>query len=152
MTALMVLLHVLGVVIWVGGMFFAYMALRPAAVAVLEPPQRLPLWRATFARFFPWVWGAIAAILLSGLHLVFSVYKGFAGLPVHLHVMFGLGLVMMAIFGHVFFACYRRLCRAVDAADWPAGGKALGQIRQLIQLNLILGLCNIVVVKLGPLW
>ena len=45
--------HILSVVIWVGGMFFAYMAMRPAAASVLEPPKRLSLWLPTFKRFFP---------------------------------------------------------------------------------------------------
>ena len=35
-------LHLLGVVVWVGGMFFAHMALRPSVLA-LNPPERLPL-------------------------------------------------------------------------------------------------------------
>lgn len=49
---LALVLHSLAAAVWVGGMFFAYMALRPAAGA-LEPPQRLTLWRGTFDRFFP---------------------------------------------------------------------------------------------------
>ena len=35
--------HILGVTVWVGGMFFAYMALRPASVELLETPERLIL-------------------------------------------------------------------------------------------------------------
>ena len=42
--AIAIALHLLAAVIWVGGMFFAYMALRPAAASLLEPPLRLPLW------------------------------------------------------------------------------------------------------------
>jgi uncharacterized membrane protein len=64
------LLHVLGVVIWVGGMFFAYVTLRPAAAALLEPPQRLPLWQATLSRFFTWVWVAIGLILVSSIWML----------------------------------------------------------------------------------
>jgi len=37
-------LHVLAAVVWVGGMFFAWMVLRPAAVSALQPPERLMLW------------------------------------------------------------------------------------------------------------
>ena len=36
--------HVAGIVIWVGGMFFAWMCLRPVAATQLEPPVRLMLW------------------------------------------------------------------------------------------------------------
>jgi len=95
--SLAIALHVLSVVVWVGGMFFAYMALRPAAVEVLEPPLRLQLWVATFKRFFPWVWASVILILASGYWMIFSYYNGFSGLPLFVHVMNGLGLLMMAI-------------------------------------------------------
>jgi uncharacterized membrane protein len=143
----MYLLHVLGVVVWVGGMFFAYMALRPVAAGVLEPPQRLALWAGVFDKFFPWVWLSVALILATGLHLL-VVFGGLAA-PHYALTMFALGVVMMAIFGHVFFAPYKKLKRAVAAQDWKAGGAALGQIRQLIGINLTLGLVTIAVVFVG---
>ena len=117
-----ILLHVLGVVIWVGGMFFAYMALRPAAVQTLEPALRLPLWAATFDRFFPWVWLCVASILGSGLYLIAQM-GGFGAVGLHVHVMFGLGIVMMLIFGHVYFAAYKKLKRGVAAQEWKAAGE-----------------------------
>jgi len=140
-------LHVLSVVVWVGGMFFAYMALRPVAASVLEPPQRLALWAGVFGRFFPWVWLSVALILLTGLHML-VVFGGLAA-PHYAMTMLVLGVVMMAIFAHVFFAPYGRLKRAVAAQDWKAGGAALGQIRKLIGINLSLGLLTIAVVFLG---
>ena len=54
MTALALALHILGAVVWVGGMFAIYVCLRPA-LGTLEPPQRLRLMRVTFQKFFPWV-------------------------------------------------------------------------------------------------
>ena len=144
-----VTLHLLAVVIWVGGMFFAYVCLRPVAAAQLEPPQRLPLWAGVFDRFFPLVWGAVLLILATGFWIIFGVYGGFAAVALYVHLMLALGLVMMGIFAHVFFAPYRRLKRAVAAQDWPAGGKALGQIRQLVGLNTLLGLVTIAVAAGG---
>ncbi|MFZ0107046.1 MAG: CopD family protein [Thiobacillus sp.] len=144
---LSLLLHVLGVVVWVGGMFFAYMALRPVAASVLEPPQRLTLWAGVFGKFFPWVWASVLLILLTGLHML-MVFGG-ASAPLYALAMLLIGLVMMAIFGHVFFAPYRKLKAAVAAADWKAGGAALGQIRMLIGINLSLGLLTIAVVFIG---
>ncbi len=141
------LLHVLGVVVWVGGMFFAYMALRPVAASVLEPPQRLTLWAGVFGKFFPWVWASVALILASGLYMLMG--SGGASAPHYVFTMLALGVVMMAIFAHVFFAPYGRLKRAVVAQDWKAGGAALGQIRMLIGINLSLGLLTIAVVFLG---
>jgi len=144
-----VLLHVLAVVIWVGGMFFAYMALRPVAAGQLEPPQRLRLWAGVFARFFPWVWAAVALILATGLWMVFAVFGGIGSSGLYIDLMLGVGIVMMLIFFHVFFAPYKRLQRAVAAEDWPAGGKALGQIRMLIGTNLVLGLITVAIASGG---
>jgi uncharacterized membrane protein len=141
------LLHVLGIIVWVGGMFFAYMALRPVAASVLEPPQRLTLWVGVFDKFFPWVWVSVALILATGLHLL-MVFGGMHA-PHYALTMLAFGVIMMLIFGHVFFAPYRRLKRAVAAQDWKAGAAALGQIRQLIGINLTIGLVTIAVVFLG---
>jgi len=146
---LLLFVHVLGVVVWVGGMFFAYVCLRPVAAAQLPPPQRLPLWRGVFDLFLNWVWVAVGLILASGLSMMLQT--GFRNAPVFWHVMFLLGLVMMLIFAHVYFAPYKRLCRACDAQDWPGGGAALGQIRKLVGLNLFIGLVTIAVATLGRL-
>ena len=143
---LSLLLHVLSVVVWVGGMFFAYMALRPVAASVLEPPQRLTLWAGVFDRFFPWVWISVLLILASGLYMLHLMG---AGAPKYAYTMFVLGAIMMLIFGHVFFSPYKKLKLAVASHDWPTGGAALGQIRKLIGINLVIGLVTIAVVFLG---
>jgi len=144
-----VLLHVVGVVIWVGGMFFAHQVLRPVAVDQLEPPARLKLWVGVFGRFFPWVWASLAVILLTGFWIIFSIFGGMGNVGMYVHLMLGLGLVMMLIFMHVFFAPYKRLKRAVATEDWPAGGKALSQIRMLVGINTIIGLVTIAVASGG---
>ncbi len=141
-------LHVLSVVVWVGGMFFAYMFLRPAAATVLEPPQRLTLWVRVFAKFFPWVWLAVILLLVTGFGMLFGWYGGMQA-PLYIHIMLGLGVVMMLIFMHVFFAPYRRLRQAVAAQDWQEGGRRLGQIRKLVGLNTLLGVIVIVVATAG---
>ena len=146
--AIALTLHVLAAVVWVGGMFFAYMALRPAA-ATLDPSVRLPLWVRTFGRFFPWVWLAILLLPASGYWMIFGVFGGFAGAGLHIHAMQGIGILMILIYLHVFFAPYRRLRQAVTTQNWPEAGRRLGQIRVLIGLNLLLGLATIVVAVAG---
>ena len=141
-------LHVLAIVMWVGGMLFAHMMLRPAAASRLEPPARLNLWVGVFGRFFPWVWLCVIVVLGTGLAMMFRYFGGFAA-PLYIHAMFGLGIVMMLIFAHVFFAPYRRLRRAVAAQDWPAGAKQLGQIRQLVGVNMSIGVVTIVIATAG---
>jgi uncharacterized membrane protein len=139
------LLHVISDVIWVGGMFLAYIAVRPAAGEVLEPPLRLRLWAGIFRRFFPWVWAAVVSILASGLWMM----NRMPGWPVYVTIMMAIGLVMSAIFLHIYFAPFGRLERAVASEDWKAGGAALNQIRILVATNLVLGLVNIAIAVLG---
>ena len=138
-------LHVIFDVIWVGGMFLAYMAVRPAAAEVLEPPLRLRLWTGIFRRFFPWVWAAVIVILGSG----FAMIGQMASVPLYVIVMTVIGIVMSMIFMHIYFAPFTRLKRAVAAEDWKSGGAALNQIRILVGTNLVLGLVNIAVAVLG---
>lgn len=142
-------LHVLAIVIWVGGMFFAHTILRPVAASTLEPPMRLTLWLGVFGRFFPWVWVAIGTILASGYWMLLGPFGGFANAPVFVHIMNGLGLVMMAIFMHVYFAPYQRLRRAVADMRWSDGGKALAQIRVLVGINTLIGLLTILIAAGG---
>ena len=125
-------IHLLSIIVWLGGMAFAHFFLRPA-LQQLEPPQRLVLMRDVLQRFFAVVMVIIAAVLLSGIGMMGLVHKMAAqagakfSMPVSWMVMAVLGLAMMAVFGHIRFALFKRLDQAVNAKDWPAGGKALGQ-------------------------
>ena len=143
------LLHVLFAVIWVGGMFFAYMILRPAAANVLEAPERLMLWRRVLAKFFVWVWKSVVIVLLSGYWLGFAVFSGMDAWPTHVHVMHGLGLIMAVLFLVVFFLPFRQLRKAVDAQDWEHGSRALANVRRLVALNLVIGVIVVVVASGG---
>lgn len=144
-------IHILASVVWVGGMFFAYMALRPAS-APLEPKIRLALWRRTFERFFPWVWVSVIALLLSGYGMVFLFFEGFDGVGVHVHLMQASGIAMMLLFAHVYFSPYQGLRRALDGDDLPAAAAALDRIRGLIHVNLWLGLFTVLIGATGRYW
>lgn len=145
------LIHLLAALIWVGGMFFAYVVLRPAAVETLEPPQRLRLWDSVFRRFFGWVWGAVGALLVTGFYLIY-LYGGIAHVPRHVHIMLTLGLAMMAVYGYVFFACYVPLSLHVAKQRWKEAGELLGKIRKLVAVNLALGLLTVSVAVIGMAW
>jgi len=146
---LAITLHLLAVVVWVGGMFFAYMALRPVAATLLEPRERFALWSQTFARFFPWVWAAVVLLPATGYWMVLYVFGGFGSLALYIHIMQAAGWLMIAIFLHVFFAPYRRLKAAVASGDFAAAGKQLALIRKLIGLNLMLGLAVAAIASSG---
>jgi uncharacterized membrane protein len=138
-------LHLLAAVIWVGGMFFAHQMLRPVAAELLQPPLRQPLWVGVFGRFFPWVWAAVITIAVSGYWMLFGVFGGFANVGIYVHVMHGLGLIMIAIYLYVFFSPYQKLKRAVAAQAWPEGKGYIDRIRDMVGINMILGLITIAV-------
>jgi uncharacterized membrane protein len=151
MTALAIALHIFGAVVWVGGMFAIYVCLRPA-LGTLEPPQRLRLMRETFRTFFIWVWAAIALLLASGYWMVFQTFGGFAHVGLHVHLMQGLGWVMIALFMWVFHGPWLVLKRAVDAGDWPRAGAGLNRIRQIVAVNLALGIIVVLIGASGRYW
>jgi uncharacterized membrane protein len=151
MTVLALALHILGAVVWVGGMFAAYMCLRPAA-GPLELPARLKLWRIFFAKFYPWVWVAVIFLLVSGYWMVFNTFGGFAKLPMHVNLMQGIGWVMILLYVWLFHGPWLKLKRAVDASDWPTAAANLNRIRQIIMINLPLGLIVVIIGASGRYW
>ena len=144
----LVFLHVAAAAFWVGGMATMHLAVRPAAVAQLQPPQRLPFMAAALQRFFAGVSLAVMLLWISGLAMLMA-QGGFAGTHWRVHAMLALGLVMSAVYGHIRFAGSRRLQRAVQAADWPAAASRLDQIRRLVALNLVLGVLTLAVALVG---
>ncbi|MEE2996827.1 MAG: CopD family protein [Pseudomonadota bacterium] len=144
-------LHLTAALVWVGGMFFAIMVLRLAA-GELEPPIRAPLWGRVFAKFFPWVWIAVIILPLTGYWMVYNVWGGFSALPIHGHVMHGLGLIMIAIYRHLWFAPYKRFRSALADSDLPSAGANLNQIRIMVTINLLIGLVNSIIGSTGRYW
>jgi uncharacterized membrane protein len=144
-------LHILAAVFWVGGMAFAYLVLRPAAGA-LEPAARLPLWRGVFASFLPAVGASIAVLLLSGYGLLFLIFGGFRGAPMYVHIMQGTGILMMLLYGHLVSVPWKRFRVAADSGALPEAAKHLNQIRQLVAINLVLGIITVVVGSTGRYW
>ncbi len=143
--------HAWAAVVWVGGMFFALLALRPATTP-LEPGQRLDLWSRVLTRFFAWVFAAIVMLLASGYGLIFGVFGGFAGVGLHVHIMQALGIVMMLLFLHLYFAPWRRFRAAVVRRDTPQAARQLNQIRWIVTINLLLGLVTVAVGSSGRYW
>lgn len=145
------IVHLLAAIVWVGGMFFAHQVLRPAA-AMLEPGPRLILWSRVLARFFAWVIAAIILLLLSGYALVLGVLGGFRAIGLSINLMQGLGILMMLLFLHLYFAPWRRFQMAVARQDWTEGGRQLGQIRTIVTINLVLGLVVAAIGGSGRYW
>lgn len=139
-------LHVLGFTLWIGGMFFSVHILRPAA-AGMPPDSRVKLWAGVLRRFFLAVWVAVVLVFASGIYMIAQL----GTMPGYVTAMFMLGVLMLLVFAMVYFAPYKTLLAAVEAEHWQAGGAALGQIRKLVGLNLVLGVLTIAVGILGKL-
>ena len=138
-------LHILCAVLWVGGMFFAYVVLRPSLV-VLEPPQRLLLHTQIFRRFFLVVWHVMPLLLLSGFAILFGVYGDMANVTWNIHAMMGIGVLMALIFLVLFFGPYARFRRTTDRTRMLAN---IDSVRKLIGINLVLGIITVVIAALG---
>ena len=145
------IVHILAAVVWVGGMFFAHQVLRPAT-AMLEAGPRLELWSNVLSRFFAWVIAAIILLLASGYALMFGIYGGFHAIGLYIQIMQGLGILMMLLFFHLYFAPWRRFRVAVARKDWAEGGRQLAQIRTIVTINLVLGLLVVAIGGSGRYW
>ncbi len=147
--------HLLAVIVWIGGMFFMLMCLRPAAAEVLEPPSRVRLMHATLRRFFRAVTLAALAALASGAVMVGLVWRDRASaglafnMPLDRYAMIVLFFVMLAVFAHVRLSLFRRVEQAVAVQAWPTAAAALGAIRWEVAINLVIGTFIVVMVRLG---
>jgi uncharacterized membrane protein len=133
-------LHVLGAVIWVGGMFFAILIMRPA-LGDLDAVRRVDVYRAAFYRFFRLVWVVMPMMLLTGYMMLFGEFGGFTLASWNVHLMHMLGLAMAAIFVGIWFGPYQRFR--------GGQGRAIDVIRPLLIANVVLGLVTVTIAALG---
>lgn len=150
MRPILLFIHLAGVIVWVGGMFFAHFCLRPEAAAQLQPPQRLPLLAGILGRFFGAVSVAVVAIIASGIGVMLD--HGFANAPRYWHAMMGIGMAMAAIFVVIYGIHFHALKASVAVQDWPTAGAAMNRIRPLVAFNLLLGVATVAIATLGPLF
>jgi uncharacterized membrane protein len=150
-SALSTAIHAVAAVIWVGGMFFAHMALRPSLQA-LDPPRRLALWGEVFPRFFAWVWAAVVALLVTGFAIVEVNYGGFAAAPLPVILMTFLGLFMAGLYVFLYAVPYRRFRAALAAEDWPAAASHQAVVRRIVTVNLAIGIAVTVLGSSARFW
>ena len=146
--AIFKLIHLLSIVIWVGGMFFAYVVLRPSAAEILQPPERLQLWNTVFSLFLKWVWVTSVLTVLTGISMIIQ-FGGMANVPHYIHAMLMLGTIMLGIFVYVYFGQYRNFSISVAAKDWTKAAAILATIRKLIATNLLIGISIFAIVELS---
>ena len=154
MDSLVKLAHLIAAIVWMGGMTFMLFALRPAALLILEPQPRARLMGAVWQRFFPLVLAAIVVLFITGSNLYTTMFRvakqasGVGSVPLGWNLMLVLGLVMMLIFGHIYFAGFKKYKHAVAAGEWPIAAKAAGLIHKMVVANFVLGWLAIAAVRL----
>lgn len=149
MPVIAITLHVIAVIVWIGGIFLGVVVLRPA-LAELDLALRVRLYARIVGRFLPWIWAAVITLLVSGFYMVFTSFDGgLSGTPWFVRFMMGVGVFMMMLVGHVSFAPYKRLKRAIASNDDALAAKAMRQMGTLMAVNLALGLIVILVAMMG---
>ncbi|WP_130471478.1 hypothetical protein [Candidatus Magnetaquicoccus inordinatus] len=151
MTLLLLSLHILAATIWIGGMFFAHVFLRPATLQ-LEIEPRIDLWYGIFSRFFPWVWAIILILPLSGYALLHTTFANPNPAPTYIRIMQWLGWSMIFLFVFLFLAHFRNMAKMVKKRLLPEAAIYLNRIRIIVSINLFLGLVTIMVATTGRYW
>lgn len=141
-------IHNLAAVIWVGGMFFALVVLRPSA-GRLDPAVRLALWERVLQRFFAWSWLSVLALLASGFAMLFVGFGGFVMPARYISLMATMGILMAAIFANVYFFHWPQFRHSVAASDWAEAERVIRRMRRLAWGNLLLGLATVLVADSG---
>lgn len=149
--AILIALHVLSIVFWVGGMSFM-LAVLGRATGEMSPEQRFPLWKRTLAAFLPRIGGSAATVLVTGIWLIFAMFGGFSQAPLHVNVMMGLGILMMLLYLHLIFAPWKQFRAAVDGGDDTKAGRNLDMIRTTLGISAGLGVLTIISAVTGPYW
>ena len=129
--------HLAAGVIWLGGMAAMIWAVRPAAIALFEPPLRLPFLATVMGRFFKVVLACVLVLLFTGGAMLVGVDMKMA--PKGWHAMLGIGVLMCLIFGHIYAVPFRKLKLALDQEYLPAAASQLAKIHPLMVLNFALG-------------
>ena len=148
------ILHLIAGIVWMGGMTFMLFALRPAVIIAMEAQPRAILMGQVWKRFYAMVLASIVVLFATGTHLYTATFRatrlatGDGGVPLGWNIMLVLGLVMMLIFGHIYFAGFKNYKRSVAAGDWPLAAKAASLIHTMTLINFSLGWLAIVAVRL----
>lgn len=139
MIATLLSFHIVAAILWIGGLLFLLLVLRPA-LASLPGPAALGVMRRVLERFLRLVWICAAALVLTGYAGVFLMFGGFASAGLHIRIMHATGMTMVVLFLLLWIGPWRQFRRHFDAGDLEAATKALRSIRQIATINLILGL------------
>jgi len=146
--AILLFLHLVAAAFWVGGMATMHFAVRPAAVATLEPPLRLRTMAAALRRFFVGVDASVTLLFVSGVSMILLA-GGFRNVHWRIEAMMSIAVVMTGIYVYIRASVFKALRRAVEESAWPVAAARLNTVRKLVSLNLALGVVVFAVATIG---
>ncbi len=122
-------LHLLGIVTWVGGLFFQILVMNPA-LGVVSPSERGKFMGAFMRRWMPLVWGAVVVTGITGIletesGIGLAALFSFSSLYTNLLLLKIVLVTVMIILGAIVsFVLGPRLMSV--AAGPPSGGSPAG--------------------------
>jgi uncharacterized membrane protein len=84
--------------------------------------------------------------------MIFANWDGFQFVTLDIHLMHGIGLLMILLFLHLFFAPYRRMNEALEQNNLEEAKRRLDQIRGIVAINLTLGIVVAIIASAGRYW
>jgi len=149
LNAFAIILHLIAINIWVGGMFFIIMVLGKV-VSTFEVPEQQAFWKNILERFFFWVWSAVIGLLGTGIGMIFYRFDGLANAPLYILVMASFGISMVLLFVVIYFVFYQNFLHDLKAGNVEGSRHQLRVIRHLGIVNMVLGFCVVIVIGGGP--
>lgn len=144
-------LHMLASVLWMGGLFFALVVLRPALDGLSEDERRR-LWGRLLPRAFAVAWICVVILLVTGYGVLYFGYEGLAGAGTHVRIMEWLGLVMFLMFGWMYFRPFRQFMQALAEDDRQRQAVEMVRLKGANGLILALGLIVLALAATGNFW
>jgi uncharacterized membrane protein len=145
---LVLAIHILAVIIWLGGLFFLVVVLGPSAES-LDAAGASSVWYRTLSRSLAWGWLSLVLIVVTGVAMVFLVFGGYGHLPNIHRVNMAIGIPAIALYSYVYLMPWRQLGRAVRSSDRVVAAKKRHQVRTLLATILVLALSAAFMSALG---
>ncbi|GAN60770.1 membrane protein [Acetobacter cibinongensis] len=140
--SLVLALHILCIVVWIGGAVYATAILRPS-LSLLDNTQRNSVHLQTLGRFFKMLTHVIPTALITGWLLILHE-GGFAHVPWTTNAMQGLGVIMALLFVRIVSGPYQKARRAIRPQ--PA---TFDSIRSQILIIVAMGVLAVLVAAMG---
>lgn len=127
----MLFLHIFFAMVWIGGMAYSLLFLKPSLKEILQEEQKQRFLNSVFSRFFLGVWLSIIVLFITGMGLWHGYRKDFSeNLLFHLKLF--LFALMTMVFIYIYFFLFRR-------------GK-ISQVPNLVAVNLFLGILVLMII------